>query len=122
MLGVQTIKRLSKKRKLKLQRKLENDSLNMRSRKVKRIILLATLTMAVGCVCYTYLPSRRFILAIGSKVFKSKSIDSTTLVETPVSNPYSGINDDQPFALLSGMVIFTAILKTYIELLNVIFD
>jgi hypothetical protein len=64
MLGVNTIKRLSKKGKLKLQSKLNNVSLRVRSRKVKKIIFLAMMSIIVTSACYTYPPSRRFICSI----------------------------------------------------------
>jgi hypothetical protein len=83
MLGVKTIKRLSKRGKLKLQYKLQNGSLNVKSRKVKKIIFVATMALIIGSLCYTYLPSRKFVLTAGSKLLKFKSSDSTAeIVQT----------------------------------------
>lgn len=79
---IQSIKKLSRKGKLKLQRKLENDSLG-RTKRVKKIILIATMAVAIGSLCYAYRPSRRFILTIGSKVFKSKQIHTNTEIVKP---------------------------------------
>jgi hypothetical protein len=150
MLGVNTIKKLSKKGKLKLQSKLDNVSSHVRLRKVKKIIFLAMMGTIISCVCYTYLPSKRFILAIKSKALKFNSANSnpelvvthayslrnrltivfiSTLVvalvkssfihsyplmeifdNTHVTTTASSMDiEDDPFSLMTGIVIFTTI-------------
>jgi hypothetical protein len=105
MLGVNTIKRLSKKGKLKLQSKLNNVSLRVRSRKVKKIIFLAMMSIIVTSACYTYPPSRRFILTLKSKVLKFNSANLNTELATTVT-PSMKIDDD-PLGLVAGIVVFT---------------
>lgn len=119
MLGVNTIKRVSKKGKLKLQSKLNNISSHVRSRKIKKIIFIAIISIAVGSACYTYGPSRQFILAIKSKVVKFNSSNSNLELVT-TNSPNSSNIEDNPFALMAGLVIFTTIYKAVKEIYEII--
>jgi len=102
MLGVKTIKRLSKRGKLKLQYKLKNGSLNVKSKKVKKIIFVATMALIIGSLCYTYLPSRKFILTVGSKLLKFKPSDSTAEI---VQTRKPSARDQVTILLLSTTII-----------------
>lgn len=120
MLGVNTIKKLSKKGKLKLQNKLNNVSSHVRPRKIKKIIFLATMGIIISCACFSYPPSKQFILAIKSKILKYNSANYRQEI---MSNNTHSPRDKITIVLLSTVVV--ALVKSsfihsniFIEVLN----